>query len=196
MSVGSSRTSSLEWSRIIYFEPFLRCTCAVDGTQEDRACKCTHSYSLHEYMFCTGRTNLGHCHWDICGFRMKVSPNSRCNGFLRLKGLIVQTPWFMLCYRSVYSTFLIGVPADVISLKTLCPKSCWCTNEFNIYPRSRSCRLIGLWDVKDRILSRHSLTDGSKLISPTHRLRSTSQKHCSSASGTHLCWRLREPQGL
>jgi hypothetical protein len=39
------------------------------------------------------------------------------------------------------------------------------------------------------------LTDGSKVVSPTHRPRSTPQKHFS-ASGTHFSWRLSKPQGL
>jgi hypothetical protein len=40
------------------------------------------------------------------------------------------------------------------------------------------------------------LTDGGKVTSPTHRPRSTSQKHYYfSASGTHFCWRLSEHQG-
>jgi hypothetical protein len=40
------------------------------------------------------------------------------------------------------------------------------------------------------------LTDGGKVVSPTHRPCSTPQKHCSSASGTHSCYRLSKPQGL
>jgi hypothetical protein len=39
------------------------------------------------------------------------------------------------------------------------------------------------------------LTDGGNVVSPTHRPRSTPQKHYFSASGTHLCQRLSEPQG-
>jgi hypothetical protein len=31
------------------------------------------------------------------------------------------------------------------------------------------------------------LTDGGKVVSPTHRPRSTPQKHSFSASGTHFC---------
>jgi hypothetical protein len=46
----------------------------------------------------------------------------------------------------------------------------------------------------------HSLdnrfTDGGKIASPTHRPRSTPQKHYLSASVTHFCYRLSEPQGL
>jgi hypothetical protein len=34
------------------------------------------------------------------------------------------------------------------------------------------------------------LTDSSKVVSPTHRTRSTPQKHYFSASGTHVCYRL------
>jgi hypothetical protein len=30
-------------------------------------------------------------------------------------------------------------------------------------------------------------TDGGEVVSPTHRLRSTPQKHYFSASGTHFC---------
>jgi hypothetical protein len=33
----------------------------------------------------------------------------------------------------------------------------------------------------------NQLTDGGKVISPTHRPRSTLQKHCFSVSGTHFC---------
>jgi hypothetical protein len=40
------------------------------------------------------------------------------------------------------------------------------------------------------------LTDGGKVVSPTLRPRSTPQKHYFSASGTHFCWRLSNPQGL
>jgi hypothetical protein len=39
------------------------------------------------------------------------------------------------------------------------------------------------------------LTDGGKVVSPTHRPLSTPEKRYLSASGTHLC-RLSEPQGL
>jgi hypothetical protein len=40
------------------------------------------------------------------------------------------------------------------------------------------------------------LRDGCKVVSPTHRMRSTSQKHYCSASGTHFCARLSETQDL
>jgi hypothetical protein len=40
------------------------------------------------------------------------------------------------------------------------------------------------------------LTDSGKVVSPTHRPRSTPQKHHFSASGTHFSYRLSEPQGL
>jgi hypothetical protein len=40
------------------------------------------------------------------------------------------------------------------------------------------------------------LTDGGKAVSPTHRSRSTPQKHYFSASGTHFCYRLSKPQVL
>jgi hypothetical protein len=40
------------------------------------------------------------------------------------------------------------------------------------------------------------LTDGGKVVSHTHRPRSTPQKHYFSVSGTHFCYRLSEPQGL
>jgi hypothetical protein len=40
------------------------------------------------------------------------------------------------------------------------------------------------------------LTDGSKVVCHTHRPRSTPQKHYFSASGTHFCQGLSEPQGL
>jgi hypothetical protein len=40
------------------------------------------------------------------------------------------------------------------------------------------------------------LTDGTKVVSPTHWRRSTSKKNYFSASGTHLCQRLSEPQSL
>jgi hypothetical protein len=39
------------------------------------------------------------------------------------------------------------------------------------------------------------LTDVGKIVIPTHRPRSTPQKHNFSSSGTHFCWRLGEPQG-
>jgi hypothetical protein len=39
------------------------------------------------------------------------------------------------------------------------------------------------------------LTDGSRVVSPTHWMRSTPQKHYFSASGTHFCYRWTEPQG-
>jgi hypothetical protein len=39
------------------------------------------------------------------------------------------------------------------------------------------------------------LTDGGEIVSPTHRPRSTPQKHFS-GSGTHLCKRLSKHQGL
>jgi hypothetical protein len=35
------------------------------------------------------------------------------------------------------------------------------------------------------------LTDGGKVVSPTHWTSSTPEKHYFSASGTHFCWRLR-----
>jgi hypothetical protein len=40
------------------------------------------------------------------------------------------------------------------------------------------------------------LTDGDEVVSPTHRQRSTPQKHYFSASGTHFCQRLSKPLGL
>jgi hypothetical protein len=40
------------------------------------------------------------------------------------------------------------------------------------------------------------LADGGEAVSPTHRPRSTPQKHYFSASGTHFCYRLSKPQGL
>jgi hypothetical protein len=40
------------------------------------------------------------------------------------------------------------------------------------------------------------ITDGGEDVSPTHRPRSTSQKHYFSASCTHFCHRLSEPHGL
>jgi hypothetical protein len=39
------------------------------------------------------------------------------------------------------------------------------------------------------------LTDGGKVVSPTHQLYLTPQKHFS-ASGIHFCQRLSKPQGL
>jgi hypothetical protein len=39
------------------------------------------------------------------------------------------------------------------------------------------------------------LTDGGKVVSPTHQPHSTPKKHFS-ASGTDLCYRLNKPQGL
>jgi hypothetical protein len=40
------------------------------------------------------------------------------------------------------------------------------------------------------------LTDGDKVVSPTHRPLSTPQKYYFSVSGTHFCERLSERQGL
>jgi hypothetical protein len=41
------------------------------------------------------------------------------------------------------------------------------------------------------------LTDGGKVVSPTHRQHFTLQKHYYlSASGTHFCQRLSKPKGL
>jgi hypothetical protein len=40
------------------------------------------------------------------------------------------------------------------------------------------------------------LIHGGKVVSPTHRPRSTHQKHSLSASGTHFCWRLCKTKGL
>jgi hypothetical protein len=40
------------------------------------------------------------------------------------------------------------------------------------------------------------LTDGCKVVSPMHRPRSPPQRHYFSASGTHFCWRLSDPQGV
>jgi hypothetical protein len=40
------------------------------------------------------------------------------------------------------------------------------------------------------------LTDGGKVISPTHRPRSTPQKHYFSTSSIHFCYRLSEPPCL
>jgi hypothetical protein len=42
----------------------------------------------------------------------------------------------------------------------------------------------------------NQLTDGGKVVSPTHWPRSTPQKHYTAASGTNLCLRLSKPQGL
>jgi hypothetical protein len=42
--------------------------------------------------------------------------------------------------------------------------------------------------------SRH--TDGDKIVSPTHRSRSTPQKLYFSAYGTHFCSKMSKPQGL
>jgi hypothetical protein len=40
------------------------------------------------------------------------------------------------------------------------------------------------------------LTDGGKVVSPTHRQRFIPQKHYMYASHTHFCWRLGKHQGL
>jgi hypothetical protein len=40
------------------------------------------------------------------------------------------------------------------------------------------------------------LTDGDKVVSPTHRPRSTPLKHYFSATGTRFCYRLSKFQGL
>jgi hypothetical protein len=53
------------------------------------------------------------------------------------------------------------------------------------------------WDVKDPTLSRQSLIDGGKVVSPTHRPHFTPQKHYFlNVSGTHSCYKLSKPQGL
>jgi hypothetical protein len=40
------------------------------------------------------------------------------------------------------------------------------------------------------------ITDGGKVVSSTHRPRSTPQKHYFSAFGTHFCQRMSKPQVL
>jgi hypothetical protein len=41
------------------------------------------------------------------------------------------------------------------------------------------------------------LTDGGKVVNPTHPPHFTPQKHYYFyVPGTHFCWRLSEPQGL
>jgi hypothetical protein len=56
-------------------------------------------------------------------------------------------------------------------------------------------RPIGLWDAKD--CPYNLFPDGGKIVSFTHRPRSTPQKHFSfSVSGIHICYRLSTPQGL
>jgi hypothetical protein len=40
------------------------------------------------------------------------------------------------------------------------------------------------------------LTDGGKVVNPTHQLHITPQKHYFSAFGTHFCLRLSKAQGL
>jgi hypothetical protein len=62
--------------------------------------------------------------------------------------------------------------------------------------RNRPWRPIGLQGVEDPTLSGHRLTEGGKAISPTHRPRSTPQKHYFAVCGTHFCCRLSKPQGL
>jgi hypothetical protein len=42
----------------------------------------------------------------------------------------------------------------------------------------------------------YRVTDGSKVVSPTHRPRFTPYKHYFSASDTHLCYSLSKSQGL
>jgi hypothetical protein len=64
------------------------------------------------------------------------------------------------------------------------------------YPRNRPWRPIELSDVKDLTLSNNRLTDGGKVVSPTHRPPFTSQKHYLYISGTHFCLRPSEEQGL
>jgi hypothetical protein len=39
-------------------------------------------------------------------------------------------------------------------------------------------------------------THGGEIVSPTHRQRSTPQKHYFSASGNHFCQRLSKREGL
>jgi hypothetical protein len=48
----------------------------------------------------------------------------------------------------------------------------------------------GLWSFEMLMISYcldSRLTDGGKIVSPTHRPRSTAQKHYLFASGTHFC---------
>jgi hypothetical protein len=40
------------------------------------------------------------------------------------------------------------------------------------------------------------LRDGGNVVNPTHRPHFSLQKHSFSASGSHFCYRLSEPQGL
>jgi hypothetical protein len=40
------------------------------------------------------------------------------------------------------------------------------------------------------------LTDGGKVVSPTHLPHTTPQKHYLSVSGTNFCYKLTNPQGL
>jgi hypothetical protein len=54
------------------------------------------------------------------------------------------------------------------------------------YPRNRPWRPIELWDIKDAHCPGNRLTDGGKVVSPTHRQRFTPKKHFS-ASGIHFC---------
>jgi hypothetical protein len=42
-------------------------------------------------------------------------------------------------------------------------------------------------DMTAKTKTNNGFTDGGKFVSPTHRLRSTPQKHYFSNSDTHLC---------
>jgi hypothetical protein len=45
-------------------------------------------------------------------------------------------------------------------------------------------------------MSRQRLTDGGKVVSPTHQPHFTPQKNYFYVSGTHVCYRLSKLQGL
>jgi hypothetical protein len=53
------------------------------------------------------------------------------------------------------------------------------------------CEMLGIAHCLD-----NRLTDGGKVVSPTHRPRSAPQKHDFFASGIHFCYTLSKPQGL
>jgi hypothetical protein len=72
----------------------------------------------------------------------------------------------------------------------------------NTFFQIQSVKAIPVTVLKGREMLRIShcrdsrLTDGGKVVSLTHRPRSTPQKHYFSASGTDFCWSLSKHQGL
>jgi hypothetical protein len=61
-------------------------------------------------------------------------------------------------------------------------------SQFISYPRNMPWSPIGLWDVKDPSLLDNRLTDGGKIVRPTHPPHFAPQKHYYFyVSGTQFC---------